>query len=170
MIEVIPNLHPLFVHFPIALISVSAFFHLAARLLRKQPRYAAHCAVLAHATLWLGTLAALPAVFLGWLAFNSVEHDDAGHAAMLLHRAWALATLLALLVLAGWDAWRHKVDDTPAWPFAGAVFAAWILVATTAWHGGELVYRHGLGVMSLPDVHAEQDDSTHGGGEHEHMQ
>ena len=28
MPEIIPNLHPLLVHFPIALISVSAFFHL----------------------------------------------------------------------------------------------------------------------------------------------
>lgn len=166
MIEVIPNFHPLFVHFPIALISVSAFFHLAARLLRDRPRYASHCAVLAHATLWLGALAALPTVALGWLALNSVNHDEAGHAAMLLHRAWALATLAVLLVLAGWDAWKHKVDAIPAWPFVAAAIAAWMLVASTAWHGGELVYRHGLGVMSLPAAagagHAHEYGAEHG--------
>lgn len=167
MIEVIPNWHPLFVHFPIALISLSAFFHLAAILLRNQPR-CAHCAVLAHSTLWLGALAAFPTVLFGWLASNTVEHDDAGHAAMLLHRAWALATLLALTVLAGWDAWRHKVDATPNWPFAGAVILAWALVASTAWHGAELVYRHGLGVMALPDAHAMQDMAPHDAGGHEH--
>ena len=166
MIQVIPNLHPLFVHFPIALISVSAFFHLAAWLLRERPCYAAPCAVLAHATLLLGALAALPTVALGWLASNSVTHDEAGHAAMLLHRTWALATLLALLVLAGLDAWRHKVDAIPAWPFVAAVVAAWMLVASTAWHGGELVYRHGLGVMSLPQAegtgHAHEHGANHG--------
>lgn len=162
MIEIIPNWHPLLVHFPIALISVSAFFHLAARLLHNQPRCASHCSVLAHATLWLGALAAFPTVFFGWLAFNTVNHDEAGHAAMLLHRSWALATLLTLTFLAGWDAWRHKVDAVPTWPITGAVILAWGLVASTAWHGAELVYRHGLGVIAVP-AHVES-----GGHEHRH--
>lgn len=160
MIEVIPNWHPLLVHFPIALISLSAFFHLAAKLLHKQPRFAPHCAVLAHATLWLVALAAFPTVLFGWLASNTVDHDEAGHAAMLLHRSWALASLLALTVLASLDAWRHKVDALPTWPFAGAVILVWALVATTAWHGAELVYRHGLGVISVP-AHVESDHHPH---------
>ena len=58
MIEVIPNWHPLFVHFPIALVSVSAFFHVAAILLRNQPRFASPFAMLAHGSLWLAALAA----------------------------------------------------------------------------------------------------------------
>jgi uncharacterized membrane protein len=161
MIEVIPNWHPLFVHFPIALISLAAFFHLAAMLLRDQPRFATHCAVLAHATLWLGALAAFPTVLFGWFAFNSVDHDEAGHAAMQLHRTWALATLAVLTAVAALDAWRNKVDDTPTWPFAMATILAWALVAGTAWHGAELVYRHGLGVISIP-AHVEDTSHAHG--------
>ncbi|MDD2700653.1 MAG: DUF2231 domain-containing protein [Sideroxydans sp.] len=161
MIEVIPNWHPLFVHFPIALISLSAFFHVVAILLRNQSRCAAYLAVLAHTSLWLGALSSLPTALLGWLAFNSVEHDEAGHAAMLAHRVWALATVLAVVVLAGWDAWRHKVDATPGWLFTSAVILAWALVASTAWHGAELVYRHGLGVISLP-AHVANDAHEHG--------
>lgn len=162
MIEVIPNWHPLFVHFPIALISLSAFFHLAAILLRNQPRFASHCAVLAHATLWIAALAAIPAVLFGWLAFNAVNHDEAGHAAMLLHRTWALATLTVLIVLAVLDAWHHKADALPTWPFAVAVVLASALVASTAWHGAELVYRHGLGVMSLPKPEGASHTNKHG--------
>ncbi|HSI94718.1 MAG: DUF2231 domain-containing protein [Methylophilaceae bacterium] len=155
MPEILPNLHPLMVHFPIALIALSAVFHIAAIATRGKS-CATHCAILAHTTLWLGALAALPTVLFGWLAFNSVNHDEAGHVAMLAHRTWALATLAVLVVLAGWDAWRSKVDAVPAWWFAGAVIGAWGMVATTAWHGGELVYRHGLGVLSLPAAESGQ--------------
>ncbi len=162
MPEIIPNLHPLLVHFPIALISVSAFFHMASIVMRSKPTCATHCAVLAHTTLWLGALAALPTAFFGWQAFNSVNHDEAGHTAMLLHRAWALSTLAILTLLAGWDTWRNKADAMPTRWFAGVVIAAWGMVAVTAWHGGELVYRHRLGVMSLPQA---ADD---GGYEHHH--
>lgn len=162
MPEILPNLHPLMVHFPIALIAVSAVFHIAAIATRGKS-CVTHCAILAHTTLWLGALAALPTVLFGWLAFNSVNHDEAGHVAMLAHRTWALATLAVLVVLAGWDAWRSKVDAVPAWWFAGAVIGAWGMVATTAWHGGELVYRHGLGVLSLPAAESGQGDGhAHG--------
>lgn len=161
MPEIIPNLHPLIVHFPIALISVSAIFHVTAIATRGKA-CATHCSVLAHTTLWLGALAALPTVFFGWQAFNSVNHDEAGHAAMLLHRAWGLATLALLVVLAGWDFWRSKADAMPSWWFAGAVIGAWGMVAATAWHGGELVYRHGLGVLSLPAAELGQHGHEHG--------
>lgn len=150
MPDIIPNLHPSLVHFPIALVSLSAFFHVAALLMRGKPACAAHCAVLAHSTLWLAAPAALVAVIFGWQAFNSVHHDDASHAAMLVHRSWALGTLAVLAVLAAWDAWRSKVNALPDWWFAVALVGAWAMVAVTAWHGGELVYRHGLGVMALP--------------------
>lgn len=155
MPEIIPNLHPLLVHFPIALIAVSAVFHIAAIVTRNKT-----CAVLAHGALWLAALLALPTALLGWQAFNSVNHDETGHAAMLVHRSWALGTLAVLVLLAGWDAWRNKADTVPAWWFVGAVVGAWVMVGVTAWHGGELVYRHGLGVMALPAAEA--------GHEHHH--
>lgn len=178
-LEIIPNLHPLVVHFPIVLISLSAFFHLLATFTTRKS-CAVHCRVLAHTTLWLSALSALPAVFFGWQAFNSVSHDEAGHLAMLIHRSWALGSLAILTGLAGWDFWKNKVDQpTNGW-FSLLVAAAWVVVSITAWHGGELVYRHGLGVISLPAEEADHDhvhshahdstdeDSDHVSSHHDH--
>ena len=162
MPEIIPNLHPFAVHFPIELISLSAFVHVAALVMRNRPLFAAPCAVIAHSTLWLGAMAALLAVILGLLAFNRVHHDEVSHAAMLVHRSWALSTLAVLAVLAIWDAWRSKVTAIPVWWFTGAMIGAWVMVAVTAWHGGELVYRHGLGVMSLPAAETGWHGHAHG--------
>lgn len=170
MPEIIPNLHPLMVHFPIALITMSAVFHVAAaatsgKLLSR------NFGILAHSLLWLSALSVFPAVFFGWQAYNSVTHDDASHAAMLIHRNWALGTSAVLITLASWDVWRNKVDSPTAWWFVIAVIGAWSMVVITAWHGGELVYRHGLGVMSLPMPqvgieHGHQSDTTEYMGEH----
>jgi hypothetical protein len=92
---------------------------------------------------------------------------------MLIHRAWALGTLAVLAVVASWDVWRSKVDAIPAWWIASAVIGAWGMVVTTAWHGGELVYQHGLGVLSLPATesyqrHGHEHGSTMDSGEHAH--
>lgn len=110
MPAIIPNWHPLAVHFPVALISLTVFFHLLG-LITRGTRCGNHCATLAHTTLWLGALAAIPTVLLGWLASNSVNHDEAGHIAMLAHRTWALITTAVVVVVAGWDAYRYKVDS-----------------------------------------------------------
>ena len=53
------------------------------------------------------------------------------------------------------------VSYTHLW-FASAVIGVWGMVASTAWHGGELVYRHGLGVLSLPATEHGQLGHEHG--------
>lgn len=160
MPEIIPNWHPLAVHFPIALITLSLFFHLLG-LVTRGTRCGNHCAILAHTTLWLGALAAILTAILGWLASNSVNHDEAGHIAMLTHRTWAVITLGVVAVVAGWDAWRYTVEAELKPGNMLLVAVAWGLISITAWHGGELVYRHGLGVLALPAEEGEHDHHSH---------
>jgi uncharacterized membrane protein len=76
--------------------------------------------------------------------------------------------LTALLALAAWDVWRGRSGKMPSPAFLVLLAAAWLLVTSTAWHGAELVYRYGLGVMDLPDAHAKQDAAPHQPGGHEH--
>ena len=119
--------------------------------------------------LWAAAIFAGIAAVFGWFAYNSVAHDEASHAAMTLHRNWALGALSALALLTAIDMWPKRPTTLPSYGFLALLITAWLLVVNAAWHGGEAVYRHGLGVMALPDVHDEKDDSTHGEDGHEHV-
>lgn len=168
MIEIIPNWHPVFVHFPIAFATAAVFFFVAGMLF-KEKTWTAQCLLVSRWMLWVAAIFACIAAVFGWLAYNSVEHDEAGHLAMTMHRNWALAALGALILLTTWDAWRSRSGKMPSQGFLCLLVAAWLLVISTAWYGAELVYRHGLGVMSLPDVHVEQDEAPHDEAGHEHQ-
>ncbi len=155
MIEIIPNWHPILVHFTVGLLSLSVVLYVLTRL----PLPSSLCGewrIVAEWLLWLGSVFALATAVTGWLAYNSVDHDDVSHAAMTTHRNWALPTAGVFVVLALWSAWRRVARRELSAPLINALFlvalvSGGVLLGSTAWHGAELVYRHGLGVMSLPN-------------------
>lgn len=149
MLEIIPNWHPALVHFPIALILVAAFFTVAAKLAGDRP-VAGQWAATGRWTLRCGAILGLVAALAGWFAFNSVDHDDAGHVAMLLHRDWAVGTVAAIVVLALWEILQARAGRPGSWLFVAALGLVSGAVVTTGWLGGELVYRHRVGVMPPP--------------------
>jgi uncharacterized membrane protein len=153
---IIPNLHPLAVHFPIALTAVSFLFFAGARI-GSSRSWAPQWSAVGHWTLWLAALSSVGTAGLGWLAFNSVKHDDVSHVAMLLHRNWALPTAIGLVVVAAWDLWRIRETYLPSVSTVLATGLLFVAVSVSGWLGGELVYRHGLGVLSLPHGDAEAD-------------
>jgi uncharacterized membrane protein len=158
MIEIIPNFHPLLIHFPIALIGASLLFHFGASLFSGH-RLVSEWRAVARWTLWLAALSTLPAAGFGWLAFNSVEHDEAGHAAMSLHRQFALLTVFASIFVAGIALYARKQNAISKWQtlLVAGLFA---LVGATAWLGGEVVYRHGIGVLALPEKESLRKQSS----------
>jgi uncharacterized membrane protein len=165
--EIIPNLHAVAVHFPIAFTLLAFIFHLLAYD-RKGHQNSAMLAAAGHYTLWIAAVSAVITAFLGWQAFNSIaNHDDAGHAAMLLHRAWAIPTAIILALLASWDAWKYKVTELISVPMVIVLFLLTQAIAVTAWLGGEVVYRHGIGVLSMPSSAEATHDHT-AGGQHAH--
>ncbi len=148
-LQIIPNFHPIVVHFPIGLTVIAFLLSIAAYARRSHP-VSTQLAAAGHFTLWLAAIGAATAVLFGWLAFNSVNHDDAGHAAMLLHRSWAIPTALGLILLASWDAWKYRVNELISVPMLFLLLLLSQAIAVTGWLGGEVVYRHGIGVLSLP--------------------
>jgi len=167
VIEIIPNWHPLLVHFTVGLLSTSVLFYLASALLSTKNTWKQQWLTMANWSLWSGCLFAIGTAFAGWLAYNSVAHDSASHAAMTLHRNWALPTASIFLLLGLWAILIARKDSRPGFLFLTFSMIAAGLLMVTGWLGAEAVYRYGLGVQSLPEVTEGSDGHNHShGAEH----
>lgn len=154
-----PNIHPVLVHFTFALMSMAALCLLIVAL--APPK--AWRESLGHAADWMiafGAAAIVLTVAAGFEAYYTVAHDGPSHEAMTTHRNWAVPTALALLGLAG-RRWLKR-QERPSLLFASVFAVAALSLSVTAWWGGRLVYEHGLGVASLPQVSGEGHDHDHG--------
>lgn len=163
MLQIIPNWHPIFVHFSVALLSVAAGLHLVSHFVAA-PERAGRFVLVARWNLWMGAGFTLLTLGAGWYAYYTVNHDAPSHAAMKAHASWALATAAIFFSIVIWEVLLQRHKQGRSWLFTGLLLAAAGLLVTTAWHGGELVYRYGLGVMSLPKSEGEGHAHEHGDG------
>jgi len=143
MPEVFPNWHPAIVHFPIALTVTATLLLLAGRLSPGNRQLTVSGRLLP-----LAALSALLAVALGWQAYSTVEHDAAGHLVMLRHRNWAMSATFALVALAVWDSLRQRAGKEIGATLLPALLILSGCLGVTGWLGGEMVYRHGIGVSA----------------------
>ena len=157
-IEIIPNYHPILVHFTIGLLSISALLYLAGSVFKKE-----NLLVVARWNLWIGAVLTIGTVIAGFDAYNSVAHDAESHMAMTDHKNWALPTAGIFVVLALWAVWKQRGAKTVSPVFVVIIVLASGLLAATGYKGGEVVYRHGTGVMRMPEI---QGDGGHGSHDH----
>ncbi len=152
MIDIVPNWHPVLVHFTVALLIVAPLLFFAATWLPTESAARLRLLAAARCNLLLGFLITLGTVAAGWYAASTVIHDDAAHAAMLTHRNLALITVAAYTPFVLWTITRKYTGRSHGLLFAVLLLMPVVSLTLTAWRGGELVYVHGLGVQSLPDV------------------
>ena len=166
MIEILPNWHPIFVHFSVALLVVATGAFVVSML---ASQYATRYQTRQYArwTLWLGVVFSVFTVAAGMYAYFTVNHDGPSHEWMTIHRNVALATFATFLILAIWSIICAKRQSEEKKGFMILLIIGLVALLSTSWLGGELVYRYGLGVQSLPKATGEGHDHEHSGG-HEH--
>lgn len=167
-IEIIPNWHPIFVHFTVGVLSVAVMLHAGAFVLKNPTML-----LVGRWNLWIGTAFTVLTVATGLLAYYTVAHDGPSHEAMTLHRNWALGTAAFFALLTLWSLWRHRGAKRVHPLFLLLLMIGGGLVGLTGYLGAEVVYRHGIGVISLPEIHGDGGHGTHehraGTGHHEEM-
>ena len=138
------NIHPLFVHFPIAFFT--AFFILdTIGMWAKMPqwRYVASC------LLYLGTISAVFTVAAGLSAAESVVHGEDVHDIMERHEHFGIAILSLALLLSALRMKQWGIRSSQGnivWLSLAALLC--LLVALGADLGGQMVYRYGVSVKS----------------------
>lgn len=158
-----PSLHPLLVHFPIALwLTALAFWTYA--LMRDD----AGAWKAGRALLYLGTIAGIATLISGYLAAEALGHDSPGHDRVHVHRDYMIVTtaLAALTAIAAWIARNRQGAGTRVLLLLGLGVTAGALTLG-ADRGGELVYRYGMGVSSEAPPAAEHGEHSHGDKRHD---
>ena len=171
--ELLPNWHPVFVHFTVGLLLTSAALFVVTLCLPVAAKRRADLQLVALWNLWIGFALALVTAYFGWRAYNSVAHDAASHEAMTVHRNWALLTIAAFVPVVAWSGFRFRGGRPVSWVFVLAVLMPAALLARTGWLGAEVVFHYGLGVQSMPNVeghhhHHDGDAADEDSDAHEH--
>lgn len=138
-------LHPVSVHFPIALLTVGFLAEAAGRWLAKP----AWLSDTARGLLILGVAGAWTSMGLGLWAANTVPHVPAAAELLMEHRNLGYGTVSAFT---GLLIWSLVAPDSGKKAFLVAWLAALGLLAATADHGGDLVYKFSVGTtLSIPE-------------------
>jgi uncharacterized membrane protein len=139
-----PNLHPFLVHFPVALLTVSVLFDTFSILLQKDD--------LSRSGWWTlvaGAVGLVGAVVSGLAAKGQLIIPDGAVDLFEAHESIAFLLSADFLFLLLW-----RIGNKTSLP-AGALrrglyfflaFGGTALLWVGAWYGGEMVFRHGVGV------------------------
>jgi uncharacterized membrane protein len=154
------NVHPLLVHFPIALLTVFLVVEVFAMILKKES-----LENVASWLLYLGTLGALASVAAGWFAAQSIPHDSTVHDVMETHEMLGFSVLAVAVILSLWRLFAGA--PVSAMGRALHLLLAFVMVGLLvvgADLGGMMVYKYGVAVKAVPQPHAHDhhaDSHTH---------
>ncbi len=137
-----PNIHPFFVHFPIALLTIGLIAELWA-LARRE----GHAGKLGWWLQAAGTLGLLIAAGTGLLAGQSEVIPDAARGTLDAHQQGAFVSAAVFAALALWRVGaRGSITGNRRVMFVLLYTVGLGAVLVTGWYGGRLVFEFGVGV------------------------
>ena len=134
------HLHPVFVHFPVALFSTALIFEILSLVFRQEAFH--------RTAFFLFTAGAIAAGFAVLTGREEAEHLNlVSHPVFNMHQKFAYITMWSSwAALAAAFAVKLKAPQVFRPVFFLIVLGAAILVAITAFYGGHMVYDYGVGV------------------------
>jgi uncharacterized membrane protein len=161
------NVHPVFIHFPIALFPVTLLFYALGLVFRKQPLLIA-----GRICLYLTALSGIAAIVTGLIAQDTFPHNERIHHMMETHRTTGLIILALTVLLTAWSFWQ--VEQRPKRPslFLLVTAIAVYFVLQNGDLGSRMVYVEGAAVKPAASVMSDEDhehNHSQPGGHHHHQ-
>lgn len=147
------HIHPMIVHFPIALALLALAFDLWWVIFRRGTEAPLIRLRTGTVVLTLGALAAILAYMFGDMAYDIAREKGVAEAVLETHEGMGTATAILFVVAAllRLFLWWKRLDEKPA-GIAVAILASVVvvvMVVITAYFGGALVYDHGVNVGAM---------------------
>ena len=150
------NVHPVFVHFPIALFPSALLLYGLGIFLNWRS-----CCVAGRACLYLAAAGTIIAVVTGLMAQDTFPHNEHIHRMMQTHKSLGLLIGLISLVLAGWSFLHKAQRPKAAYPFLFALAFITYLALQNADLGGRMVFVEGAAVKPAVPVITGGHDAEH---------
>jgi len=141
------NIHPMFVHFPLALLSVGLLFDVLGYFLKKQS--------LSHAGWWcfaLGVISAIVTVFTGIQAEHTVSVSGEAHEILEQHEHFQTYSTIVFVGLLIWRSITRGAIPRLAIAYFIVTAIAVAAILYGSHYGGRLVYEYGVGTAVQPQT------------------
>lgn len=150
------NVHPVFVHFPIALFPVTLLFYFVGIFYKKESFLFA-----GRLSLLLAFLSAGVSVLTGLLAEGTFPHSHAIHQMMETHEMIGITALVLGGILFFWSFWRKNNFPRAKLLFLLLLALTTLAVLQNADIGGRMVFVEGAAVKTMPPTSPTHHDHSH---------